>query len=184
MSAGWLAASSAGPTRSPSPSSSGSGTAPRNALCAGHSARTCRGGATAPARRAVPRCAMGIPRRPGAAEFRLRASGRRPVATRLRHQHRHRGHRRAFPTPTASAPPRSTDTPPICPECPMFRRCPPRPAHSSTGAGWDRRPRPPARPPGSAFLTVDSTAPLFSDSSEAQLDRLHAVPGPAGRMST
>ena len=29
---------------------------------------------------------------------------------------------------------------------------------------------------GSAFLTVDSTAPLFSDSSEAQLDRLHAVP--------
>jgi putative drug exporter of the RND superfamily len=34
---------------------------------------------------------------------------------------------------------------------------------------------------GSAFLTVDSTAPLFSDSSESQLDRLHAVPGPAGR---
>jgi RND superfamily putative drug exporter len=34
---------------------------------------------------------------------------------------------------------------------------------------------------GSAFLTVDSTAPLFSDRSEAQLDRLHAVPGPAGR---
>jgi RND superfamily putative drug exporter len=34
---------------------------------------------------------------------------------------------------------------------------------------------------GSAFLTVDSSAPLFSDSSEAQLDRLHRVPGPAGR---
>ena len=34
---------------------------------------------------------------------------------------------------------------------------------------------------GSAFLTVDSTAPLFSDRSEAQLDGLHAVPGPAGR---
>ena len=34
---------------------------------------------------------------------------------------------------------------------------------------------------GSAFLTVDSTAPLFSDRSEVQLDRLHAVPGPAGR---
>jgi uncharacterized membrane protein YdfJ with MMPL/SSD domain len=34
---------------------------------------------------------------------------------------------------------------------------------------------------GSAFLTVDSTAPLFSDSSEAQLGRLHAVPGPVGR---
>jgi RND superfamily putative drug exporter len=34
---------------------------------------------------------------------------------------------------------------------------------------------------GSAFLTVASTAPLFSDSSEAQLDRLHQVPGPDGR---
>jgi RND superfamily putative drug exporter len=34
---------------------------------------------------------------------------------------------------------------------------------------------------GSAFLTVGSSAPLFSDSSEAQLDRLHEVPGPAGR---
>jgi RND superfamily putative drug exporter len=32
----------------------------------------------------------------------------------------------------------------------------------------------------SVFLTVDSSAPLFSDASEAQLDRLHAVPGPAG----
>jgi len=35
--------------------------------------------------------------------------------------------------------------------------------------------------PGSAFLTVDSSAPLFSDPSEAQLDSLHAVPGPAGQ---
>jgi RND superfamily putative drug exporter len=34
---------------------------------------------------------------------------------------------------------------------------------------------------GSAFLTIDSTAPLFSEQSEVQLDRLHAVPGPAGR---
>jgi RND superfamily putative drug exporter len=34
---------------------------------------------------------------------------------------------------------------------------------------------------GSAFLTVGSTAPLFSDASEAQLDRLHQVPGPDGR---
>ena len=44
---------------------------------------------------------------------------------------------------------------------------------------------PPSAPagqiPGSAFLTVDSSAPLFSDQSEAQLDRLHAIPGPAGR---
>jgi RND superfamily putative drug exporter len=34
---------------------------------------------------------------------------------------------------------------------------------------------------GSAFLTVGSSAPLFSDTSEAQLGRLHAVAGPAGR---
>jgi putative drug exporter of the RND superfamily len=34
---------------------------------------------------------------------------------------------------------------------------------------------------GSAFLTVASTAPLFSQASDAQLDRLHAVAGPAGR---
>jgi len=34
---------------------------------------------------------------------------------------------------------------------------------------------------GSVFLTVASTAPLFSDASEAQLDRLHAVAGPGGR---
>ncbi|MGU3497462.1 MMPL family transporter [Mycobacterium sp. C31M] len=34
---------------------------------------------------------------------------------------------------------------------------------------------------GSAFLTVASTAPLFSDASENQLDALHAVPGPGGK---
>jgi putative drug exporter of the RND superfamily len=39
---------------------------------------------------------------------------------------------------------------------------------------------PTGRNQGSAFLTVDSTAPLFSDRSETQLDRLHAVPVPAG----
>ena len=34
---------------------------------------------------------------------------------------------------------------------------------------------------GSAFLTVTSAAPLDSPASDAQLDRLHGVPGPAGR---
>ncbi|GAB3217190.1 MMPL family transporter [Mycolicibacterium hippocampi] len=34
---------------------------------------------------------------------------------------------------------------------------------------------------GSVFLTVASTAPLFSEASETQLDRLHAVAGPDGR---
>jgi len=33
---------------------------------------------------------------------------------------------------------------------------------------------------GSAFLTVDTSAPLFSERSETQLDRLHAVPTPGG----
>jgi putative drug exporter of the RND superfamily len=44
---------------------------------------------------------------------------------------------------------------------------------------------PPAAPTGaaggSAFLTVDSTAPLYSDRSKAQLDRLHSVAPPGGR---
>lgn len=34
---------------------------------------------------------------------------------------------------------------------------------------------------GSAFLTIGSTAPLFTDASETQLDRLHAVAPPGGR---
>jgi len=34
---------------------------------------------------------------------------------------------------------------------------------------------------GSAFLSVRSTAPLFSDASRIQLDRLHEIAGPAGR---
>jgi len=34
---------------------------------------------------------------------------------------------------------------------------------------------------GSAFLTVSSTAPLYSQASEGQLDRLHAVATPGGR---
>jgi RND superfamily putative drug exporter len=34
---------------------------------------------------------------------------------------------------------------------------------------------------GSAFLTVDSAAPLFSQASDTQLKRLHEVAGPAGR---
>jgi len=34
---------------------------------------------------------------------------------------------------------------------------------------------------GSALFTVGSTAPLFSQASETQLDRLHAVAGHAGQ---
>jgi RND superfamily putative drug exporter len=35
---------------------------------------------------------------------------------------------------------------------------------------------------GSTFFTVTSTAALYSQASETQLDRLHAVPGPDGRQ--
>jgi len=49
-----------------------------------------------------------------------------------------------------------------------------------------RRVGPPSAPvgsaEGSAFLTVGSTAPLFTDASEIQLDRLHAVESPAGQQ--
>jgi RND superfamily putative drug exporter len=34
---------------------------------------------------------------------------------------------------------------------------------------------------GSAFLTISTTAPLYSDESNAQLDNLHEVAGPGGR---
>ncbi|ORV10376.1 MMPL family transporter [Mycobacterium celatum] len=48
-----------------------------------------------------------------------------------------------------------------------------------------RRVGPPGAPTGvahgSAFLTVASTAPLFSHASNSQLDRLHEVAGPGGR---
>src|SRR5215217_5922941 len=48
-----------------------------------------------------------------------------------------------------------------------------------------KRVEPPSAPTdqvaGSAFLTVNTTAPLFTDRSETQLDRLHAVAGPGGR---
>jgi RND superfamily putative drug exporter len=37
---------------------------------------------------------------------------------------------------------------------------------------------------GSAYLTVGSSAPLFSDASEAQLDALHALPAPAAVQLT
>ena len=49
------------------------------------------------------------------------------------------------------------------------------------GAAAGRQSAPAGQTQGSAFLTVDSTAPLFSDRSETQLDRLHAVPTPGGK---
>ena len=49
------------------------------------------------------------------------------------------------------------------------------------GAAVGRQSAPAGQTHGSAFLTVDSTAPLFSDRSETQLDRLHAVPTPGGK---
>ncbi|MCT7659993.1 MMPL family transporter [Mycobacterium deserti] len=58
---------------------------------------------------------------------------------------------------------------------------------SSLGATFveGKRSGPPAAPnghkDGSAFLTVSTTAPLYSAASNEQLDRLHAVPAPAGK---
>ena len=49
------------------------------------------------------------------------------------------------------------------------------------GAAVGRQSAPAGQTRGSAFLTVDSTAPLFSNRSEIQLDRLHAVPTPGGK---
>jgi RND superfamily putative drug exporter len=49
------------------------------------------------------------------------------------------------------------------------------------GAAAGQPSAPAGQTQGSASLTVDSTAPLFSDRSETQLDRLHAVPTPGGR---
>ncbi len=60
-------------------------------------------------------------------------------------------------------------------------------ASSPRGTFVDGRlqPGPPSSPSGlrdrSAFLTVTTTAPLYSAASLTQLDRLHAVPTPAGR---
>ncbi|WP_163801637.1 MMPL family transporter [Mycolicibacterium sediminis] len=42
---------------------------------------------------------------------------------------------------------------------------------------------PPTITDGSAFLTVTSTAPLFSDESQDQLDAIHEVAGPGGRAA-
>ncbi|GAA2536239.1 MMPL family transporter [Mycolicibacterium diernhoferi] len=41
---------------------------------------------------------------------------------------------------------------------------------------------PPVERDGAMFLRVSSTAPLFSDASAAQLDRLHELAGPGGRQ--
>ncbi len=57
-------------------------------------------------------------------------------------------------------------------------------APGGTFAGGNRV-GPPSAPAGvaegSAFLSVRSTAPLFTEASKLQLERLHAVPEPAGR---
>ncbi len=55
---------------------------------------------------------------------------------------------------------------------------------TGTFAGGDRVGPPAAATglvDGSAFLTVSSTAPLFSQANDTQLNRLHQVPGPGGR---
>ena len=133
------------------------------------------------ARRTVPRRQVGLPRRPGAAHVRVGAPGRRPAARRLRRRlvdrgDRRRPRRRRARTGRARALRRRAVA-----RCPTSPRCR-RPTGTSSAARRSaRRPPPTGVADGSAFLTVGSTAPLFSDASEAQLDALHAVAGPGGR---
>ena len=113
-------------------------------------------------------------------QLRVGAPGRRPIAQRLRRQLGDRGDRR-----------HSRRRRPGAPDLERYAAEPVAGARRLGGVRADghvrrRRQRRAAvgghrRGQGSAFLTVGSTAPLFSDSSEAQLDRLHAVPGPGGR---
>ncbi len=75
---------SAGPPGAPpDQSSSGSGTGGRSSSCATRCRSVSRHRAAAAARRAVPRCAVGFRRRPGAAHLGFGAPGRRPAAQRL-----------------------------------------------------------------------------------------------------
>ena len=87
----------------------------------------------------------------------------------------------SFRIPRGSRPPSSTATPRELSQVPDVSS-----VSSPGGTFVDGAP---AGPPsaatgikdGSAFLTVGSTAPLFSPASETQLDRLHAVSTPAGQ---
>ena len=62
----------------------------------------------------------------------------------------------------------------------MYRRCP-APGGTFVGGQLVRPESSAAIKDGSAFLTVSSTAPLFSEASETQLNRLHAVAAPGGQ---
>ena len=62
---------------------------------------------------------------------------------------------------------RLSNTPLTCRVCPTSPRSPPRPQPMSQGRRR-RQSAPAGQTQGSAFLTVDSTAPLFSDRSETQ----------------
>ena len=109
-----------------------------------------------------------------------RAPGRRPNARRLRHQLRDRGDPSSSPIPTKLTRKRDCDRYAI-----DLSRVPdvsavstPTATYCPKAAAVGRQSAPAGQTQGSAFLTVDSTAPLFSDHSETQLDRLHAVPAP------
>ncbi len=84
-----------------------------------------------------------------------------------------------YPTSPACVPPKSTATRVICRGPRAGSRCP----HPAGTFVDGRRVGPPTSgtgiADGSAYLTIGSHEPLFSDASEAQLDALHAVPAPA-----
>ena len=174
--AGWSAGSSTGPNRSRAPVEQHilvSLDEDRDA--ARRAARTGRRRAAAVARRAVPRGEVGIPRRPGAADDRRRRirSVTRCAAT-------------SPTTPHTAVTVVVPDASGLDPSCPLRCRRVPG-ADVDLGAGvavrrrrrWAARRRPTGGD-GSAFLTVHSSAPLFSDASEAQLDGCTRCRAPAG----
>ncbi len=154
-----------------------------------HEIRYARGGsdrtgdrhAAAGAGRAVPRHQVGFPRRPGAAE----SASAREVGDEQRNNFAVDAARNVVVVirDTAGITPAELDR--YAAELSQVPDVTSVSAPGSTFVGGR-----PAGPPsaatavkdGSAFLTVSSTAPLFTDASETQLDRLRAVRPPADQQ--
>ncbi|EUA58249.1 MMPL family protein [Mycobacterium intracellulare 1956] len=145
-----------------------------------HPDRPERRGAAAIAGRAVLGGEVGLPGRARAARIRVGAPGRRHAGQRLRERVRHRGVRRRARRPRRD--PRraaAVRRRPVARARRVFGQRTGRDVRRGESGGAARRPTGVAN--GSAFLTVSTTAPLYSQASNTQLDRLHQVAGPGGR---
>ncbi len=144
--------------------------------------RTGRRRAAARARRPVPRRAVGFPGRPGAAHVGLGASGRRPVAQRLQPTTRRPRSPSSCPTPTGCRPPEIERYAADLSRVPDVSSVSGADGHvRRRHAGRAAHRRRPVRADGSAFLTVGSTAPLFSDALRSAARPLARRAGPDGR---